>query len=365
MPKLSKIFIILLLLGTNLSLFALSELELDAGYNTNVTEDAYAQGSAYFIPRITFKNTVFLTPDQILFSDLSAQIKTYFSIKEENMVIPNGSLKWRMKGRDQVLDISLKGYSEYLYNDKEYTFYQLSVNPQYRYDFETLSLYLGAETGVIQYPNYAFDRYYLKGYAATAFDVTWKFSLDFKIGTEKEWFSDRYILDNSYNNTQEKMERTKLFAKGGFNWLLSPNLDITGWGLIEKEDSNGNYYYYGPEEDVLIVDGDEALFPDYYTKTSWEAGMEINYHYDEGSFALAVSFAADNYATRYPLDNSGTPLLNDSMRVERLGVQTVWKIFLSEENSLSLHYQFQKKFSNDYYEEALIHNGGISLNILF
>ncbi len=342
-----------------------SKFNLESGYSSNVYEDVSKESSFFMFGNFIIKKPILLSASFILFIDGDLTAKKYFKVSDEDIMSVKPEIKLRWKGEEQVLDVSFGSYYENLWNNSEYTFLHYWASPEYRKDFNTASLHIGALFGNYYMPNYDFDRYYYKPYVEGIIDLSWKHQINLRVSYKDEFFTEKYVLNNSFQNTDEAMRRQifNLFFK--WEGALTPEFSLFAKAEYEQHFSNANYYFYGPEEEDLIIDGDEDLFDDYYSKKVIDVKLGFLWNINNFKIKMEGGFVQTQYEKRYPLNSNGGPIKNEKMEITSYSIQSNIKYYLSESSYLNPLISYENKSSNDYYEETDIIILSLSIGLIF
>ncbi|HCL57405.1 MAG TPA: hypothetical protein DHW82_10415 [Spirochaetia bacterium] len=342
-----------------------SDLGIESAYDSNVFEDSNHQESFILSSFWSFRHASVQGESSVVFLEGNFFLDKYFSVKEEDNFSGNLKLKYRLKGEENTLDLTLGGFYDNLWNDSSRTFLKVFFNPEYRSDFDFMVFALGIDGGRYLFSKSDYDQYYASFSIKTEIAPSLSHKITLNLNFEKDFFTEKYIFNSSYQSTSEKIIRNK--AGGSFTWdyYLSSFITFSLKAKLENYFSDGNDLFFGPSETTLILDGDEVIFKNYYNTLVSEGAFSIEWNPKDWKIIFSTGFTGENYDGRYPYDASGNPVLSEKLSILSFYLTLRLKYYFSESCYLNFSAAVQKNQSNDELYDALLKKISAGIGFLF
>jgi len=240
----------------------------------------------------------------------------------------------------------------------------LYLSPHYILDLEDLSLYIDPKIGFLNFPNDIYDKVFFDISSKFLTDINWVYKIVLKIGYTKEYYKEYYLLKTITQMSSEKMNTDIFYFNLNMEYMLSAYINLFLETEVRKTKSNGNYLFYGPNEDTLILDGDEQIINDYFSNIYYSANFQLEYNFSNGRIYPSISYKYENY--NRPSQNSSQLFeTSKSLYISTINFSIGIKLFISKKLNTNIIFSLNNKSSNDYFENVSFYDFSLSIDYTF
>jgi len=307
--------------------------------------------------------------DSVFWWSLQGGAEHYFSNDTESNYLFSGFFKKRMKFSSSVFDLSGKAvYNLYpvltkgnVIDNASYTQLLLQGNMHYRYDLDAASFHVYYSFTSASFPDYTLDNI---GHSVTlhiSFDPSLFTTIDFKSIYTVNNFSERYVMDGSGIATDEAFYENRLLFSLGIKHFFNPGFSIRVSAFYEDLAANGNFYFFGPNETVLILDLDELLINDFYSYSMYGLRLKLMKNINKLKVEMNLSYGKRSYSGRLPFDASDMYIAGSLEKENVLAAALKLILHMGESSRLFLYGKYEDTDSNNYKADAatMTVSGGI------
>ena len=299
--------------------------------------------------------------------------ENYLERDEESSYPAELQLFYRYKTGSGALDMDLKlFYRSYpqisgsqAVDNAAYSHFLGAAGLVYRRDFPVSSFYLGYRyTGTV-FPDYSLD--------SSAHSLSVRFSHDLSLFTTVEIkgsfvyriYRERYQLDSSGTANGDIFFDTETAGGLSLKHFFGSETSVQIDAAFRRLYSNGNFYFYGPGETALVVDGDELLIYDFYSFT--EAGVKLVFRQKLRNLTVTITggYLYRKYDGRLAFTAADEPVagLFEDWNILSAGLRTDWRIL--ETLQLSLSAIYRKNRSSSYTRDTDSFSAGAGVRLWF
>ncbi|MCK5267428.1 MAG: hypothetical protein KAR07_04625 [Spirochaetes bacterium] len=309
-----------------------------------------------------------LSKTSIFWWSVNTIAENYLKNDTESNYVLSGFVKNRFKFTDSILDISGTILYDYY---SSFTTGNVADNPayshligsfftQYRYDFDKSSIYFAYALSKSFFQEYNLDSLTHRFSFLFSLDLSLFTTINFKALYAYTGYSERYVIDSSANATDTAFVDNLTGFEVGVKHFFNPGFFIKLSGFYELLKSNGNFYFYGPNETVLVLDGDEEIFGNYYSYGYYGVRFEVSKDFDIFKVNMGLEYSDKKYDSK-PAMNSSDMYIPATTEIDRFfSVSLDLKLHLSEKAEVYINGKYKIMDSNSYksHTTALIVGAG-------
>lgn len=286
----------------------------------------------------------------------SARAENYLYNPSESNYLGFGFYKSRFKFPGSVLDFEAKLLYDYypgmsqssMIDNMAYSHLAWSGMLHYRLDFPNSSLHFEYLYSGALFPDYDLDNNAHSLGLLYSQDFSLFTTIDFKLDLLLKGYGERYLLDASGVAGNEAFMDSVLSLAVKLRHFFTPRFRMFLDLNYRRCTSNGNFYFYGPGESVLVSDGDEVLLNNFYSYNYGQAKIRLEYALAAVELQLGMHYGFKYYIERPPFNEAGEVLPGDARQDSISGFSMGVKWHLGKTQLLQCALEYSRIASNSY-----------------
>lgn len=300
--------------------------------------------------------------------------ENYFSNPSESNYLGKGYFKYRFKFSRSILDLD----ADLLYDKyPRFTTGRVVDNPAYshltalgrvvwRLDLSHTSLYLGYHLGGAVFPDYTLDNLAHTALLQLSHDFSLYTTVNAGVSFLYRSYSERYVLDTSATASGAAFYDAELEARLSLRHVFSVDTELTLAGVYRRVRSNGNFYFYGPNETTYDpLNPDRMLLDDFYSHDSIGSTVSLSHRIGTVKVILNAGHLYRLWTARPPFNAADEPQLGvrEYDIVVSAGTTVEWRI--SDAVLFKIQGAYEWKDSNNFKQQTDGITAGCGVQIVF